>query len=176
MRFRTLAAGLLLAVAVTYSATLVIAPDWSYRTGLDVWNHVRTADWARDEEARNRDLDSEVDQQRRRDATCDRIALDVCERRISVRDALGDIASLAADDPYWLAGVRDRFRSAGLSAAASDRAAAAAALRFRIELALARAKKSGDAARAALVAARLTSFDDEIRELCEAETIARANP
>ncbi|QJX01310.1 hypothetical protein [Frigoriglobus tundricola] len=176
MDHRASAAGLLFALASSYSALSFVAPEWTRQAGLDFWNHARVTAWAREEETRHRELASEADQLQHRRAVYDQIARDVCERRVSVRDAIGHLMGIVEADSHWLAAASERYRSAGRPPPPSDRAAVALLLRLRIELVLVRAKKAGDTDRVSLVTARLASFDGEVRELVEEPTIARAKP
>ncbi len=176
MRPRATVVSFLLVFIGFYSTTSFVAPEWTRRTGLDFWNYSKERGWIRVQEARNQDLRSKKDQLLRRDAFCDQIALSVCERCTSLPEALGDLAALAESDPQWWTGLRNQYRSLGIPLSASDREALTLLLRRRIELLLTRAERSGDAARVTLATARLTAFDEEIRELEREGTIAQAKP
>ena len=176
MRHRAPIAAVMLVLMALYSAACLLAPVWSRRAGLDFWNHARMAAWARAEGARDRDLDAEIDQQRRREAAFNQTAVDVCEYRLCVRDAIGDLTALAECDPRWWRALRNQYQFRGLPLSAPDREAAALLLRSRIEFFLTQAEKSGDPERASLLAERLASFDEESRKLDEEVAIVGTKP
>ena len=176
MRHRARVASLLLALVGTYSALYAVAPNEFRQLGLDFWNHARMVAWARAEEARDRDLGAEMDLQRRRDAAFDQIASDVCERRLSVRDAIGELTAYAEGAPRWWAGVRNQYRFLGIPLSATDREAATHLLRNRIESIRSCAERAGDGERAARATERLACLDDEARNWSSEEAVARAKP
>ncbi|QJX00547.1 SH3 domain-containing protein [Frigoriglobus tundricola] len=177
MRRRTIGAGLVLAVVSTCSVTCFAVPEWVRRNDLDFWDHTKRVSSLRIEEARSLDLESERDRFLRRSAACDQIVLSLCERRLSLRDALDELLVLARSDPRWWANLRDQYRNLGLPPSASDREALTLLLRMRIQRILATATHLGDSARVSLVAERLASFDAEVREMMGGEkTLARTRP
>ena len=138
-----------------------VAPEWTKKAGLDVWNF---------DEQKNR-LEVAGEEARRLDAVSERFAVrsavsqslasDLCQERITLDEALDVLAAIARNDPDWFATLRSGLcLSAYLPQTAADRDVLTHYLRGKIESMQWDAMHLGDPSRAAVIRERLVRFDE----------------
>jgi hypothetical protein len=155
--------------SIVFCATLVlvgldqIAPRWTKKVGLDFWNVGNLAGRLKDEETTGKRLDYELELGLMRREELDRIALAVCEFRMTLDEAIELMIPITQSHPAWRNRLQvDRnLRSLSVS---SERDLAAYYLWLNVHVMLDTANILGDETRAAAVAKRLAHLEIEIRE------------
>jgi hypothetical protein len=150
---------LLLGLFGAFAGVPRVAPEWSARVGLDFWNWREQQEALRAAGVRGRELDLQSEMTHRRIAVCEQVAARVCDKHLTLAEGVDEVMVIGRASPEWFDQVRCRQRSLGrVPAGATDRDVAASYVLLKIELLRGVAEKSGDAPRAAEIAARLSDL------------------
>jgi hypothetical protein len=98
----------------------------------------------------------------RRIKECDRIAVFLCEHKITLSEAVGSMLSVADANPEWFAHTKRNIHTFLLPSTASDRDVLARYLFGRIEMMLWTEENNGEMKRSSALSARLTELKNEI--------------
>jgi hypothetical protein len=154
-----------LGAATLATVAALVAPDQIRAAQQDLRAESETAT---DE---GRKLDAEREVVLRQAAVGDQIAVNLCDERITLAEALETVTAMARCAPDWFAHLRRLYRAAGkVSPAAADREVTAEYLLTKIESMAMSAEQLGDAERAAALSGRLRRLREEVRLLPLAES------
>jgi hypothetical protein len=95
-------AALLIGLSTTIVAAHVLAPEWSRRTGLDVWNLPALEDSYRAATEERSQVDAFADSMARRREIADHLAAELAAGRLALAEVADRMNELFADEPGWI--------------------------------------------------------------------------
>jgi hypothetical protein len=166
MRRFALVPAVVLGLAVLGAGAALLAPKQVRAAGLDFWNVGTDEADLKAATLEARDLEADHDRSRRRGEVVAQLVTSLSEDRITATEALDELAALARCSPEWLSGLRFHYQALEfVSPSAPDQEVLIRFLHIRLETERLAAEDRGDTARAAVLAARLVRYDNEIQHL-----------
>lgn len=142
------------------------SPTWTRDLGLDFWNVDRVTRQYGIHQQTDRELNRLLQHTHRRIEATDRIALNLCDDRIELDQAVDALTSMARSDPEWLARLRYNYGVARyVSPTASDRDVLCWYLYVKLHMFRETARYFGDASRATVISERLARLEREYTSL-----------
>jgi hypothetical protein len=155
-----------LGLAALCAGAELVVPGTVRAAGLDFWNAGAAEADLRGALDEARALETVHEQARQRGEVVARIVADLGDDRLTLTEALEALAELARSAPDWFAKLRTHYQLVEVvSPAATDQEVLIQFLIVRLRTAIAGAQDLGDAARAAVLSARFTRLENEVRLL-----------